>query len=195
MLPAALFAAVVLSAPGCVHARWPAKTLADGVPIPSKPMDGTIKRLRVMPRPSGVDGFNASRVESERQVYTVHAQLLRFSLATDGDIHLAIAQPGDPKATMVAEIPDPARMTGALPRYVTEVAQTRAIFIRSFGKPKFGVWRTVNLPVILTGPVFFDLIDGQIGGQAAVAPNAVEIHPVLRIALEGKRQDSLHHTQ
>lgn len=192
MLPAALFAAAVLSASGCVHARWPAKTLADGVPIDSTPIVATVTQLRAMARPSGVDFFNAMRVPQERQLYRVRAVLLRFSLATDGDVHLAIADPHEPAATMIAEIPDPARMTGAPARYRNEVAQTRRSFIARYGKPVFGVWRPVGRQIEITGPIFFDLLDGQAGGQAAGAPNAVEIHPVLSIAPAGKTSDSLH---
>ena len=191
MFAAALFAAVVVSASGCVHARWPAKTLADGVPIASKPKDGTITQLRAMPRPSGVDGFNATRVSQEQQLYRVRATLLRFSLATDGDVHLAIADPHDPAATMIAEIPDPGRMTGAPVRYRNDVARSRRDFIAEFGTPSFGVWTPVGQQIEITGPVFFDLLDGQAGGQAGGAPNAVEIHPVLSIARAGSSSGAL----
>ncbi len=192
MYPAALFAAVVLSASGCVHARWPAKTLADGVPIASKPIDRTITQLRAIPRPPGVDSFSAARVPQERQVYRVRAVLLRFSLATDGDVHLAIAEPREPAATMIAEIPDPDRMTGAPAQYREQVARTRRDFIAAFGAPALDVWRPVRRQVVLTGPLFFDYLAGPAGGQAGVAPNDVEIHPVLGIAPAGKTSDSLH---
>jgi hypothetical protein len=182
-LSAALLLALVLSASGCVHARWPAKVLGDGVPISATPIDGTITQLRALPRPAGVDGFDAPRVPLERQVYRVRALLLRFTLATDGDIHLAIAQPGDPASTMIAEIPDPARMTGAPARYRNEIAQTRRSFTRVFGAPSLDVWRPAGRQVELTGPIFFDIGHGQIGGNDAGAPNAIEIHPVLKVKL------------
>lgn len=191
-LSAALAGAIVLSAAGCMHARWPAKTLADGVAISSKPVDGTIAQLRAMPRPAGVASFSAPRVPQERQVYRVRAMLLRFSLAGDGDIHLAIADPRDPSVTMIAEIPDPGRMAGAPRRYRNDVANTRRSFIAAFGVPSFGVWRSAERQVEITGPLFFDLLAGQVGGRAAGAPNGIEIHPVLRIAPAGKTRDSLH---
>jgi len=111
----------------------------------------------------------------------VRAVLLRYSLASDGDVHLAIADPHDAASTMIAEIPDPNRMDGAPPRYRQEVARTRRQFIAAFGAPSFGVWRPVGREIEITGPVFFDLLVGQAGGQAAGAPSAVEIHPVLRL--------------
>ncbi len=192
ILSAAVAAAVVLCASGCVHARWPAKVLGDGVPIASKPIDATITQLRAIPRPPGVDSFNAARVLQERQVYRVRAVLLRFSLAPDGDVHLAIGELSDPVATMIAEIPDPDRMTGAPARYRDQVARTRRDFIATFGAPALDVWRPVRRQVVLTGPLFFDYLAGPAGGQAGVAPNDVEIHPVLTITPAGKMSHSLH---
>jgi hypothetical protein len=172
---------LLFAAAGCAHARWPAKTLSDGVPIASVPIEGTVAQLRALPRPPGVDAFDAPRVQLERQVYTVRAQLLRFTFSPDGDIHLAIADPNDPQATMIAEIPDPRHMTGAPRRYRYEVATTRRAFVRAFGPPMLNAWHEVHREVVITGPIFFDIPRGQIGGRAAGAPNAIEIHPVLRI--------------
>ena len=157
------------------------KTLTDGVPIAPVPIEGTIVQLRALPRPPGVDAFDAPRAAPERQVYIVRAELLRFTLAADGDIHLAIAQPGQPDQTMIAEIPDPVRMTGAPKKYRDEVASTRRNFVRIFGRPMWVAWRDVNREVIVTGPIFFDREHGQIGGRFGGAPNSIEIHPVLHL--------------
>jgi len=191
-LPAALFAALFLS--GCVHSRWPAKVLGDGTAISSKPVDATITQLRAMPRPDGVDEFNAPRVPQERQVYRVRAEILRYTLAGDGDIHLAIAEPHDPAVTTIAEIPDASRMGGAPALYRDQVARTRRDFIAVFGAPTLDVWRPVHRQAELTGPLFFDSIFGQVGGKAGGAANGIEIHPVLGIKLlvAGKTKDSLH---
>lgn len=172
--------------PAC-HSRWPAKVLGDGIPISSKPIDGSIVQLRAMPRPSGIDDFNAPRVPAERNVYRVRAELLRFTLSDDGDIHLAIAQPGNRAATMIAEIPDPARMNGAPAKYRDEVGKTRADFIRVLGAPRLDRWQTVNRQVTVTGPIFFDALFGQVGGPAGGVSNGIEIHPVLRIDLNPRQ--------
>jgi hypothetical protein len=185
LLPAAFFAAILLCASGCAHSRWSAKTLADGVPIAASPVVGTVVELRALPRPQGVDAFNATRVSQERVVYRLRAVLLRFTLASDGDIHLAIAQPGEPAATVIAEIPDPARMTGAPDRYRNQVTQARRGFIQTFGTPT-NVWKEVDRAVVLTGPIFYDYRHGQVGGKFAGAESGIEIHPVLSIAPAGK---------
>lgn len=174
---------MVLALGGCAHARWPAKTLSDGVSLAPVALSGTIAQLRDLPRPPGVEGFDAPRVAQERQIYTVRATLLRFTLATDGDIHLAIADPHDADVTMIAEIPDPARMGGAPKKYRDEIAKTRRDFIRTFRGPQLNAWDEVHREVVITGPIFFDQEHGQIGGRYAGAANAIEIHPVLRIEL------------
>ncbi len=194
-LPAALCLAFFLSASGCVHARWPAKVLGDGVPISAKTLDGTIAQLRALPRPPGVGGFNAPRGTLERQIYRVRAELLRFTLATDGDIHLAIAEPHNLALTMIAEIPDPDRMAGSPIQYRGQVARARRDFISVFGTPLLDVWHPVGRQVPITGPIFFDSPSGQVGGEAGGVANGVEIHPVLAMKLlgvAGKTSDSVH---
>jgi len=180
---AALFFAVLAGAAGCGHSRWPAKVLGDGTAINTTPINSSIERLRALPRPAGADGLNATRVPAERQVYRVHADLLRFTLANDGDIHLAIAQPGNATLTMIAEIPDPSRMTGAPNIYRYAVAQTRRKFIAAFGPPVKGKWLPAHREVVLSGPLFFDLLHGQVGGLFGGTPTGVEIHPVLGIVI------------
>jgi len=157
--------------------------LGDGVALSSTPINASIDRLRSLPRPGGVDSFNAPRVPAERQVYRVRVVLLRFTLARDGDIHLAIAQPGNASSTMIAEIPDPKSMTGARNVYRAAVAQTRRKFVALFGAPQSGVWRSVDRRIEITGPAFFDLLHGQAGGLFGGAPTGVEIHPVLSIEI------------
>ena len=179
----ALFLTVLVGAAGCGHSRWPAKVLGDGTAINATPINTSVDRLHALPRPAGVDSLDATRVPAERQVYRVHADLLRFMLANDGDIHLAIAQPGNAASTMIAEIPDPSRMTGAPNIYREAVAQTRRKFIAAFGAPVMSKWRPAHREVILTGPLFFDLLHGQVGGLFGGTPTGVEIHPVLGIVI------------
>ncbi len=179
----ALFVAALVCVAGCGHSRWAAKVLGDGVAIASAPIDVSIDQLRSLPRPVGVDSFDTPRVVAERQVYRVRADLLRFTLASDGDIHLAIAQPGKTASTVIAEIPDPDRMTNAPNRYRQAVAEARRKFIAEFGIPSISTWRSAHRAVTLTGPIFFDLLHGQVGGLFGGAPTGVEIHPVLAIEI------------
>ena len=134
ILAIALGAALAAAASACGRERWPAKVLSDGVAIDAaRPLVTTVDRLRTLPRPPGVGGFDSSRVPAERRVYRVHAELLGFKLEKDGDIHLVIAQPGDRAHTMIAEIPDPRCMGGAPPIYAKDVARTRLAFVKAWG--------------------------------------------------------------
>lgn len=178
---AASFLLALMALSGCVHARWPAKVLADNTVINVNPVSATVDQLRALPRPAGVDGLDAPRVPAERQIYRVRAKLLRFKLANDGDIHLAIAQPDAAAHTMIAEIPDPARMPDTSAHYRIAVSQARSTFIRLFGTPSITQWRPANRQIELIGPLLFDFVDGQVGGLAAGVATGVEIHPVLAI--------------
>jgi len=59
----------------------------------------------------------------------------------------------------------------------TQIDHTRNAFIARFGQPSPTHWQSVNQVVFLTGVLFFDVLHGQTG----VAPNAVELHPVLAL--------------
>ncbi len=169
-----------LSAPAyaCGRERWSAKVLSDGVAINvAHPAVATVDKLRTLPRPPGVEGFDAPRVPAEQRVYRVQAELLGFKLEKDGDIHLVIAQPGDRARTMIAEIPNPRCMEGAAPVYIQDVARTRLAFVKTYGIPPVTHFRIAYRPITVVGPAFFDFLHGQDG----LAPNGVEIHPMLAI--------------
>ena len=177
---AVLALVIALSAPAyaCGRERWPAKVLSDGVAIDAAhPAVASVDQLRALSRPPGVGGFDASRVPAERRVYRIQAELLGFKLESDGDIHLVIAQPGNRAHTMIAEIPDPRCMSGAPPVYSNDVARTRLAFVKAYGIPPATHFRIAYKPITVVGPAFFDFLHGQDG----LAPNGIEIHPVLAI--------------
>src|SRR5262249_49275875 len=94
----------------------------------------------------------------------------------DSDYHLVLT---DGAATMIAEIPDPACVSGGPFRDAIAAAR-RAFDARYTVDTSMGIptpWQAANAPVTLTGRSFFDLPHGQIG----VAPNAIEVHPVIGI--------------
>lgn len=164
----------------CGRERWSAKTFSDGVPVDvAHPIVATVDQLRALPRPGGVDGFDAPRVRAEQHVYTVHAEADGARLEDDSDIHLVLAQPGNLHDTMVAEIPDPNCMHGAPAALVADVARARLAFVRAFGIPPTTHFMLLYRPVTVTGALFFDFLHDQDG----LAPNGAELHGV--IALDG----------
>lgn len=161
----------------CGSERWSAKTLADGTYLSTSIIATSVEALRPLPRPAGVDGFDSPRARSEQQVYRVQAELLGFKLENDQDIHLVLAQPGNRSATIIAEIPDPKCMRGAGQDAIDAVGRVRLAFVRAFGIPPVTHFAIAYKPVTVIGPAFFDFDHEQSG----LAPNAIEIHPVIGI--------------
>lgn len=157
----------------CGVERWAVKTLTDSAAskVSMKSKNATVEQLTALPVPSGFNP-NAKRLPPELQTYTVKARLLKFKEESDSDVHLVIA--GNSGRTMIAEIPDPGCASGS--RVQTQIDDTRKAFVARFGQPG-RTWQSVNQTVFLTGVLFFDLPHHQTG----VAPNAVELHPVLAL--------------
>jgi hypothetical protein len=100
-----------------------------------------------------------------------------MALETDQDIHLVIADPADATHTMIVEFPDPACQGVVEGRQQAQVAAARTAFVAACGPTAAGGFRMLSGTATITGVGFFDVLHGQSG----VAPNGVELHPVLRV--------------
>jgi hypothetical protein len=158
----------------CGVERWDVKTMTDPAAqrVNLTPTSATVEQLTVLSVPAEFSR-DAERLPSEFQTYTVQATLLEFKEEADSDIHLVIV--GASGETMIAEIPDPPCSQGS--RVDVQIARARARFVDLFGQPSRSSWVEVNAPITVTGVLFFDVHHGQTG----VAPNAVELHPVVAI--------------
>jgi hypothetical protein len=88
----------------------------------------------------------------------------------DGDYHLVLASLHNPNVTMIAEVPDPG-CSGENESGVFETVRQQLMerLNAPGGEPR---------PLVrITGVGFFDYIHGQRG----VAPNGIELHPVLAV--------------
>jgi hypothetical protein len=74
---------------------------------------------------------------------------------------------------MIVESPNPRCADGSF--FLQAIAQTRQAIDQKFG-PIRGRFQP-NIPVTVTGVAFFDPLHGQEG----VAPNGIELHPLLAI--------------
>ena len=109
----------------------------------------------------------------ELTVYRVEARLVAVFGEADGDFHLVLASPHDPTVTMIAEVPDP-KCSGACASGFAEVyAQVRQTLMNRLDAPGGEAQPLARV----TGVGFFDFIHGQTG----VAPNGIELHPVLAV--------------
>ncbi|HEV2262136.1 MAG TPA: hypothetical protein VGR69_07625 [Candidatus Rubrimentiphilum sp.] len=167
----------------CGTERWHIKTLddADAVKIKAPPQVASVHQMRALPVPSGFDKNNdTSRyVPVEETEYTVSAILVGFKEESDRDLHIVLADPSSPADTMIGEVPDPQCSTVAASGHATQIAKVRNAFIKCFGTPPVGSLMKFSGKMIaqLTGVGFFDVLHGQTG----VAPNGLEIHPIVKV--------------
>jgi hypothetical protein len=115
---------------------------------------------------------NGRAQPTETTMFQLQATLVQYALEADSDYHLVLRD--DSGNTMITEIPDPACVDASSP-FAAMVKRARAQFDAQYTPA--GGFRQANVPVTITGVGFFDTAHGQTG----VAPNAVELHPVLDI--------------
>lgn len=102
----------------------------------------------------------SARMAFEYHVFTVVARVTAVHLEGDRDYHLILKEHGWP---MIAESPAPECTSGAKLYYRQLMARAHKV-ARVCDRAR------------ITGVAFFDTDHGQFG----VAPNAIELHPVLR---------------
>jgi len=161
----------------CGAERWSVKTLsdADSDKVSFQPVPTTITQLAALPAPTTLP--NDRRIAPvELTTYVVRARLLGFKRESDDDFHLVIAEPADRNKTMIAEIPAP-----GCSKAQALLAPPRREFVDLFGRVSLSwSWSEPSSSadlVEITGVGFYDFDHGQNG----VAPNAIELHPVLAI--------------
>jgi len=161
----------------CGTERWEVKTFtdADTGRVDLTPRIGTVTELRALSRPAVT--AEERRSPLERRTYRVRALLLGWKHERDDDdYHLVIADSAHPEATMIVEIPSPACARVCSSRLVAQMGTARQMIEQELGRPS-NRFRRLAPPrmVTITGILFFDFLHGQTG----VAPNGVELHPVI----------------
>src|SRR6187397_1056423 len=92
---------------GCGVERWGVKTLADPLArrVNFTPRATTIRSLRSRLAPTRTGGLR--RLPGlETRTFRLRAALVEMKLEDDSDIHLVIADPRDPRLTMIVEFPN-----------------------------------------------------------------------------------------
>jgi hypothetical protein len=103
----------------------------------------------------------------------VRARPIQAKLEDDNDIHLVISVPTAPSKTMIVEFPKKTCVASPLKRY--RIAHARQQFLNNCGAVSSSSWLKLAGSVTITGVGFWDEKHGQTG----VAPNGIELHPVL----------------
>ncbi|MSQ25137.1 MAG: hypothetical protein EXR49_02510 [Dehalococcoidia bacterium] len=177
--PSPIITSAPASGAACGVERWAVKTLmdSDASKVNFVPKRTTIESLSALPAPSSLPA--AKRVPPiELETYTLLAQVNLLKLEEDSDIHLVISSIENPKVTMIAEFPHVTACTlGDLAGQRTSLLNARQDLVSLCGEPSSRRFLPCSVSVEITGVGFFDRKHGQTG----VAPNAIELHPVLAI--------------
>jgi hypothetical protein len=143
------------STAACGVERWTVKTLQDR-PKLLRARKTTIHYLITRPAPASLPD---TRLPFEHHVYTVTAAVVLVRPEADSDLHLVLQQGGN---HMIAEAPSPSCDSHATSYRRRQMRIARS-HVRLCARAK------------VTGVAFFDFDHGQTG----VAPNAIELHPIL----------------
>src|SRR5579885_544127 len=158
----------------CGVERWSVKTGTDpdaGLVNLNSTTPTQISSLTALPAPSPIPANN--RVQpTETTVWVITATLTQYKLETDSDYHLVLDDGAG--HTMIAEIPAPS-CVGAGSPFASGISHARSQFDARFTATTS--FQTANVPVQVTGVGMFDFLHGQTG----VAPNGIELHPVIDI--------------
>ena len=154
--PSAGRSSAVAARAACGVERWTVKTLQDRPRLlPAKIT--TIHFLVTRPAPSTLP---RTRLPFERHVFTVTAAVTLVRQEQDSDLHLVLRAGAD---HMIAEAPSPSCDSRTTPLRRRQMRTARSA-VRLCAHAR------------VTGVAFFDFDHGQTG----VAPNAIELHPILR---------------
>ena len=158
----------------CGVERWSVKTGTDadvGKVNLNSSTSTTIANMRAFTAPNPIPANN--RVSpAETTVWVINATMTKFKLENDSDYHIVISDASG--NTMITEIPMPSCVEASSP-FLSGIQTARSKFDAQFNVTT--TFQTVSVPVQIIGVGMFDFLHGQTG----VAPNGIEIHPVLDI--------------
>lgn len=163
------------SANGCGVERWPIKTMSDaGASTVSLTAHATtIAALRARTAPTTLGATRIGPVELT--TYRIHARLVEFKIEADSDVHLVVADPST-GGTMIVEFPSPSCLAVPPAGVKQKITAARSALIHACGQPSTSHFTHITGTATITGVGFWDFKHGQTG----VAPNAIELHPVLK---------------
>jgi len=168
----AVMTAFILDGPCGGIDRWSVKTLTDtgAVHVDFKPIQSSISTL-IKLYPGKKIGNSTPRFGIEYKTYTIICTIREYRTEADGDKHLVLVNANDSTQTMIGEIPnlmcDTIHKNSFRPMYDSCLVEFKKYTMKNY-KVRQGKYQ-------ITGVAFFDRIHGQIG----VAPNGIELHPIL----------------
>jgi hypothetical protein len=159
----------------CSGERWPVKIGTDpdaSLVNLSSSTATSIAALSAIATPSPLPD-NGRIQPTETRVWVLNVTLVKYALSFDSDYHMVFSDGAG--HTMIAEIPSPICVDPNSP-FAAGIAHARAQFDAMFTATT--TFQDANVPVQITGVGFFDYFEGQEG----IAPNGIELHPVIDIS-------------
>ncbi len=159
--------------PDCGVERWSIKTGTDtdASSVSFVSQSTTIATMRGWTAPSPIPTNNRFS-PFETTVWTITANLLEYKFEDDSDYHVVLQDASG--NTIIGEIPHPGCVGSGSP-FAASIINARLKFNAMFTASTS--FKFANVPVQVTGVGMFDFIHGQTG----VAPNGIELHPILDI--------------
>ena len=164
----------------CGVERWSIKTGTDSQAPSinlSTYISTTIYNFWSSAQPSSLPA-NSRIAPRELNQYRVSGTLTKYKRETDSDYHLVI-QDGSGR-TMIVEIPS-INCVGAGSPFGSGISHARAQFDARLTATT--TMKSTSIPVTIKGIGFWDYLHGQTG----VAPNGIEVHPVLDITFNSAK--------
>jgi hypothetical protein len=158
--------------------RWPQKVLIDkeAADIPHSFQESTIAQLTQIDTKTPQNRYREGkpRMEIEKHIYKIKDCFITDVLReNDNDLHLVIE---DGKGNhMIAEIPDPQCPEAEKSDWSSNFEACRKLMLKYGNNYRHYLFT-------LTGVLFVDKAHGQTG----IAPNSVELHPLLEMKVEKK---------
>jgi hypothetical protein len=161
-----------LAAYACPSERGPVKegSDADRNRVGST-LAASVAQLRARPKPTSYP-TNRRVTTTEFHIWSVTAYLTQYKQEGDGDIHLVIKDSAG--RSMIAELPY-STCVPSTSRWRSQILSARSTFAHTYAATTS--WHYVHRLVDLHGVGFMDPPHGQTG----VAPNGVELHPVIYV--------------
>jgi hypothetical protein len=155
--------------------RWDVKTLSDPDrrDVNFDARRTRINRLRHRQPPDSLSTDTPRLRGVEERVFHVRAQVIQATVEDDSDIHLVIAPRASRRRAMIVEFPRPICVDSTFKR--AEIARASRGMLRACGSISSSDFTQLRGHVVIKGVGFWDEIHGQTG----VAPNGIELHPVL----------------
>jgi hypothetical protein len=159
----------------CGKERWAVKTGTDddaALVDLTTATPTTVANLRIPTPPTNLPEINRIK-PTETTVFIVSAELIGYRLEADSDIHVILTDGAG--NTMITEIPAP-HCVGRSSPFKAMIANARAEFDAKYAPATD--FTNAAVPIKVKGVGFFDFLHGQFG----VAPNGIELHPVLDVS-------------